>query len=353
MPPPEQAWSQRTRRFMRARALRRCVCMSCAALYAAGSIALADTLTTKNGDTLQGNVLEERPDVVIFDSLTFGRLTVGRDAIVSLERAPAAQPPKTAAKPAPADIAGARSAKADESPQPSPGDRVGQFLARINPLKDWKTKFNLGFVMQRGDDNDNNLNFRLRSERKAPDGDEHLITGRYDYAEDVFQDGTRSKTDQLLAGQYQYRHDTSRIFFVQSNSTYYRDVIKELFHEVTQTVGLGYRMKGERWKADVIPAIGYRVRDISHTWSDGPVVGAYQNYSLSITETLTLREGLQYLVAPNDLSDYSLRWNVELTQKLGAVWNLALRYDYAYDAVVGTEAKSLEQRWAVTVGVEF
>ena len=73
MPSPEQAWSQRTRRFMSARALRWCVCLSCVALYSAGSIALADTLTTKNGDTLQGNVLEEKADVVIFDSLTFGR----------------------------------------------------------------------------------------------------------------------------------------------------------------------------------------------------------------------------------------------------------------------------------------
>src|SRR3954463_10412144 len=199
MPLLEQAWSQRTRRSMRARALRCCVCMSYAALSSAGSIALADTLTTKNGDTLQGNVLEERPDVVIFDSLTFGRLTVGRDAIVSLERSPSAQAPKTATDPASAASAGSRSAKADESPQPGPGDRVGQFLARINPLKDWKTRINLGLVVRRGDDSDNNLNFRLRSERKAPDGDEHLITARYDYGEDVFQDKTSAKTDQLLA----------------------------------------------------------------------------------------------------------------------------------------------------------
>jgi putative salt-induced outer membrane protein YdiY len=326
-------------------------------VYGCNGTALADTLTTKNGDTLQGTVVEDRPDVVIFDSLTFGRLSIGRDAVVSLQRS---SEEKGAGRSSPP----ADGSNAAEAPQSQPGepsettartepDAVGRFLARINPLKGWKTNFNFGFVARRGDDSDNNLNLRLRSERNTPDGDERLITARYDYGEDVLQDGTRSRTDQLFSAQYQYRHGLNEKFFVQSNSTYYRDVIKELFNEATQTVGLGYRVKGERWRADLTPALGYRVRDISHEWTGAPVVGAYQDYELAITHTLTLRESLQYLVATNDFSDYTLRWYVEINQKLGPVWRLALRYDYGYDAVVGKDAKSLEQRWAFTVGVEF
>jgi putative salt-induced outer membrane protein YdiY len=324
------------------------VLLACSALPGFAQTAAADRLVTRNGETLQGTVVQESADAVVFDSLTFGRLTVGRDVIVTLERATGAG--MAASEEAPA------AAPATEQAEPEPDepvDRIGRYLARINPLKGWKTGLHVGLTARRGDDSDNNFNLRIRSEKKNPDGDEHLIETRYEYAEDVFSNGVRTPTDQLLTAQYQYRHNLSPQVFLQSNTRYYRDAIKELFHEGTQTIGLGYRFKGERWNATLTPAVGYRVRDIAREWSDGAVAGVYQDYQINLTRRLTFRENLEYLVAVDQSNDYSVRWGLEVSQKLGSVWALGVRYDYTYDAVVGKDASKLQQRWAVTIGVEF
>ena len=247
----------------------------------------------------------------------------------------------------------APAAAAATTPEPGTIDRFGAFLARINPLKAWKSSLNLGFTARRGEDSDNNLYLRFRSERKADDGDEHLIESRYDYAEDVLQDGVKSKTDELLTASYQYRHDLAKSIFLQSNSSYYRDVITQLDHEVTQTGGIGYRWKHEWWNTSLTPAAGVRWRDIDGDTAWQFVVGAYQDLEIRFASTLTLRETLRYLVAPDDQSDYSARLGIELSQKLSKVWALGLRYDYSYDAVVGKDASRLQQRWAATLGLEF
>jgi hypothetical protein len=309
----------------------------------------ADQLVTKTGETLQGVVVKETPEGIEFDSRAFGRLMVPREVILRLERAP--EVPAAQQAPEPKEAAPAAAAAA--TPEPGTIDRVGAFLARINPLKGWKSSFNLGFTARRGEDSDNNLYLRFRSERKADDGDEHLIESRYDYAEDVLQDGVKSKTDELLTASYQYRHDLAKSIFLQSNSSYYRDAITELDHEVTQTGGIGYRWRREWWNTSLTPAAGVRWRDIDGDTAWQFVVGAYQDLEIRFASTLTLRETLRYLVAPDNQSDYSARLGIELSQKLSKVWALGLRYDYYYDAVVGKDASRLQQRWAATLGLEF
>jgi putative salt-induced outer membrane protein YdiY len=307
----------------------------------------SDQLVTNTGETLQGSVVEETADSVVFESRAFGKLTVPRESILSLERGPAAAQPPT-------ESADAAAPTAAEAQQPGQAANPGlDFFTRINPLKGWKSSFFLGFTARRGEDSDNNFNIRFRSERKAESGDEHLLEARFVYAEDVLEDNVRDKTDELLTASYQYRHGLTAPFYFQSNSVYYRDVIRDLDHEVTQTGGVGIRLKRDRWNTSFTPSAGVRYRDITGdiTWQF--VVGAYQDFELDLTKTLKLRESLYYLVAPDNMDDYSTRLSIELNQKISTIWSLGLRYDYSYDAVVGTTANHAQQRWALTLGLDF
>jgi putative salt-induced outer membrane protein YdiY len=314
--------------------------------------AWADQLITKTGETLQGAVVEETADAVVFESRAFGKLTVPRESIVSLTRETAAA--ETSAETAAAAESRPAQATAPGQPeQPEPTSRAGRFFANLNPLKGWKSSFFLGFTARRGEDNDNNLNVRFRSERKAENGDEHLIESRFLYAEDVLENNLKDKTDELLTASYQYRHGLTAPFYFQSNSGYYRDVIKDLDHEVTQTGGVGARLKRDWWSTSFTPSAGVRYRDISGDNSLQFVVGAYQDLEVDFTKTLKLRESLYYLVAPDNTDDYSTRLAIELNQKISTIWSLGFRYDYTYDAVVGTTANRTQQRWALTLGLDF
>ena len=187
---------------------------------AVASPASADELKTRSGETLLGTVVEERPTEIVFDSVTFGRLTVQRDLILSLRRTPApaahtgapASPAEKAEKAEQVEKAEAAAA-AEERQAELSTDTVGRFLARINPLKGWKTNLNLGFVARRGDDSDNDLTIRFRSNRKTESGDEHTLEARYYYAEDVLLDNQTAATDDLLTGFYNYRHPFTETWF--------------------------------------------------------------------------------------------------------------------------------------------
>jgi hypothetical protein len=193
----------------------------------------------------------------------------------------------------------------------------------------------------------------FKSERESESGDEHRLEARYYYAEDVLTDGETSATDELLTASYRYRHPLRDPFFFQARSSYYRDAIKELDHEVTQTFGVGLRAERARWSLGFTPAAGVQWRQVDGEDDTNVVAGFYQEASLNITPTLKLSQTLDYLVAIDDGDDYSTRFGVDLIQKLGSAWSLGLRYEYSYDSVVGKDASEEQERWTLNVGLEF
>ena len=313
----------------------------------------ADELRTLDGEILLGTIVEEQADYVVFESSAFGRITVRRESIATLIRT-AAQPAAAAEADAATEAEQAQAKAAEERREALSADAVGRFLTRINPLKGWTTKLGLGFTARRGsEDNDNDFTLRFQSERKTDTGDEHRLEARYYYAEDVLTDGSRSATDELLTANYRYRHPATEPFFVQALSNYYRDAIKQLDHEVTQTFGVGLRAKGERWTITFTPAAGVQWRVIDGDETTKPVVGFYQEASINLTQTLRLAQTLDYLVATDDADDYSARLGMDLNQKLGGAWLLGLRYEYNYDSVVGKDAPEDQERLTLSIGLEF
>jgi hypothetical protein len=329
------------------------VCGLVLAVLAVSTRAHADELRTNGGEVLVGQVVEQQPDFVIFESAAFGRVKVQRKDIASLQLAapPAAPEPSADAK---TEVRKVEEKAAEERQAVLSTDAVGRFLARINPLKGWNTRLGLGFVARRGDsDNDNDLTVRFRSERKTDSGDEHRLEARYYYAEDVLTGGETSATDELLTGDYRFLRPLTDPFVFQARSSYYRDAIKELDHRVTQTFGVGLRTERDRWSLSFIPAGGVQWRKVDGEDTTKAVVGFYQEGSVNITSTLKLSQTLDYLVAVDDKNDYSTHLGLDLVQKLGTAWSLGLRYEYNYDSVVGKNASEEQERWTLNLGLEF
>jgi putative salt-induced outer membrane protein YdiY len=321
----------------------------------AAQAALADRVVTKSGETFQGTIVEENDDAVVFDSLAAGRITISRSNIDVLEKTP---PPAPAAEtPTPASTANEKKPK-ELTPTFSINEgkyltEAGKPLAELNPLKGWTSSLNLGYTALRGEESNERLEIRFRSEKKTTEK-EYLIDSGYDFASTVLENNVTAVTDQRVNVQFQFRHYLGRQeFFFQSNTRYYRNVIEELLHEGTQTVGIGYRWRGQSWTASATPAIGPRVRDVAGEWESLWVGGILQDFEWRITPTLSLRESLEYLVSPDKFTDSSRRAWIELTQRLSAVWTLNFRYEYTYDSAVGADSPNEQQRWSVTLGLQF
>jgi len=320
-----------------------------------GAAAQADELHTTGGEVLIGRVVEEQTDLVIFESTTFGQLRVPRSEISTLTiSSTAPTPSEVPAAPAKASAEQVEEAATAERREALDKDAIGRFLARINPLKGWKTTLNFGLIARRGDeDNDNDLNFGLKSTRKTDAGNEHSLEARYYHAEDVLDAGDNVTTDELVTGAYRYRQPLKAPLFFQAQTAYYRDAIKQLDHRVTQTLGVGLRTERDRWRISFTPAGGLQWRQVDGEEDLNVVAGFYLDAGVDITPTLRFAPTLDYLVAVDDKDDYSTRLVMDLTQKLGAAWQLSMRYEYTYDSVVGKDASEEKQRWTLNIGLEF
>ena len=338
---------------------KRSVCFVASVVCSSGwSTALADRIVTKRGETFQGTIVEQTSDAVVFDSLAAGRVTIPRLEIDVLERTATAVSATPASEPSAPSATSANPQSPDELAPAFEVDeakylaQAGRPAARLNPLKGWKSQLNLGYSAYRGQGSDDRLEIRFRAEKQA-DKKEHLIESTYDSASTVTEDDVTQRTDQRFTAQYQFRRYLNEGFFAQSNTSYYQDVIQEILHEGTQTLGLGHRWRGRSWTFSLTPSIGVRVRDVAGEWTSLAVGGLLEDFEWRLTRTLTLRQSLEYLVAPDNFTDSSRRSWIELNQKLSAVWALNLRYEYTFDSVVGIGTPREQQRWAVTLGLEF
>lgn len=331
-----------------------------AGVYCLGnaSFVLADRIVTKSGETFQGTVVEQTADTVVFDSLAAGRVTIPRSAIDVLEQTqlpgptapglePAAPPPTTAAADQPAELV-----PAFDFEEAKFLSEVGEPLAKLNPMKGWKSRFSLGYTARRGQESDNRLEIRFRSEKKT-EKKEYMLDSSYDLASTISEDDVKTRTDQRANVKYEYRYYFSKGWFLQSNTRYYRNLIEELRHEATQTLGTGYRWRGRSWTVRVAVGVGPRVRNVGGDWSSQLVGGVTQDFEWHLTRTLSLRQSFDYYVAPDELTDSSRRSWIELNQKVTSVWSLGFRYEYTYDSVVGASAPNEQQRWSLNLGLEF
>lgn len=346
------------------------------AIFGGGDFVGAETLRTRNGDLLVGEVVLEDARGLRLRSPVYGEIWIWKNDIQSREPdvkpAPPApkspedssiQPivPDTKSAPLPeAKTAGEPDEKSVAKPgvKTSADEDAHGWLARklwkYNPLKEWDTTLNLGFVRSRGDDNENQLNIRFRTERKA-NGLEYLADIRYEYGEDVLANNQRVPTDDLLTGELRFRYNFQPRLFLQSNARYHRNTIKDIHHEGTQTVGLGWRfLETERWKGSVTPSVGAQYKEISQQqghWSS--TAGSYQDLEVKVMDGLKLRESIYYLIAPEDMEDYVFRGYVELINQLSASVQLNLRYDYSYDNQVGVASEEVQEKISLSIGLHF
>jgi putative salt-induced outer membrane protein YdiY len=359
-------------------------------LSLAGVSVRADELETKSGERLTGRILKETADYVEFESAAFGKLRVEREAIVRLDRdgkpqqaastastpgqavpaaspagqavasVPAATPASTSAPSSP-EAAGANPASQPQQAKNVPEDKTIKFFDRINVLKTWDSRLTFGIAYRRGQDSDNNIDARFRSEKTVPQVRSYLIEARYYRKDNVSPEGEKTVDDDNSFSEFRFRQALRRRqsirprWFLQSNSRYYRDPMVNLLHEVTQTGGIGYLVVDRtRVKLSVIPAAGIQYADYGPEESGLHfVAGAYQDFQWDLTKALKILESVYFFQDPFNVGTHALRFHLEQVQMMTRHLSMGIAYDYTFDGQVGKPVKQNQQRLGVSLGLVF
>jgi putative salt-induced outer membrane protein YdiY len=331
----------------------------------------ADELETRTGELLTGRILSETADCVEFESTTFGKLLVERKDIVRLERDAPPQPGATgsgaAGLAAPPDQAPPASEPsqpgASGGTPPSQNGQAGQTLQNkmegifdhLGFLKKWKTSVGFGMWYRRGEDSDNNVEIKFRTERLNPLNREYLFEYRYYRKDNVSADGVKTVDDDTTLGEFRFRQKLRPRWFFQANERYYRDPMVNLFNEMTVTGGFGYKVVDRpTFKVSAIPALGAQYADYGAEekgWHF--VLGGYEDLQWDLTQFFKFRQSVYFFQDPFNRASHALRFHLELTQHVTKHFSFGLYFDYTFDGEVGAYIKQNQQRLGINLGMEF
>jgi len=325
-----------------------------------GAIAggFAAELHLDNGDRITGEVVRRENGNIYFQSPVFGEIVVAEvDAVVvDTPETPVESltglPPKdkTKAIKAPRLVEGA-----------DPDARKAASLPK------WKGKMELGFTNQSGRRDSSNLSVRTEAElKKGPDN--FRVTGRYLYGE----------TNNVVASNrqdasFRWRHNISARIFAQSQSSYSRDQVSRINHNLEQNGSMGYQfLRSERHKASGGGGATLQYRDAEGLESRLSYLGEiFQEYTYKINGRLTLSQAINALYSPDgrgrtikslistgtavNTSDetYKVLFNSSLQGKMSEWISLNFRYEYEYDNAILDKNGRTDQRITSSVGYAF
>ncbi len=333
----------------------------------------ADRLVFPNGDTLQGRLLEETAEKIVFSSHMLGRLEMPagsvrliREESVLETEMPVRLPPKaeSVAQPVQQETSVPPEATVAKNSTPAnrqealipwwPVNKLWRAFADFQFLENWKSRVSAGFVWQSGEASKKDWSFRFQTEQKT--GPSTFTLGaRWDYGWQTQIGKEAVNTRDLYEGTFQYNHQWRERYFLDFKFRYRRDNLKAIDHDAENNFGVGWVFwKTERVEASIQPALTARFVSIeqrSEGWQF--LVTSFLKFSYKITRRISFLEEARYSLEPANTLNWILDVMARLDAKMTDNFGVHFQWDYNFNSQVGIEFIRSNQRIISGLFYEF
>lgn len=317
------------------------------------SFTQAVELHLKNGDRISGQFIGREEGKIIFRSPFLGEVRVSENeaVIVDAPETPVESltgiPPSASTLPKPA-----ASASEDHAVKPNRAP--------------WRGKVELGVLQQTGRTDTLQVSFRADAQRTSGPND-YRFEGRILYAEQYVQ-----TTSDRYDGLFRYRHELSQRVFFQAQTSYTKDRVKLIEHNVEQNFGIGYKvLQRPRHEASVGSGVTMQYRQAEGVESGLTYLGElFQDYTYKLTGRLTILQDANVSYSPeprgrlvttvpgvtpidDSATNYRLRFNMALQGKMTERISLNLRFEYEFDNAILDPKAKVDQRITTSIGYGF
>lgn len=348
-----------------------------AGAFATTSASAVDILVLSNGDRLSGKWIETTDGVIVFESSVLGVLKVAATeaSVVDDEEAEAEVAGTTSEPPseAPANPEPSARQKPDKDVAPSIPPPFGRpvfatwqrfweknpvfaFLAKYYPLIAWDNKFEFGFDLEMGESDTRKYLLRFSTQEEWEKSN-LLFEASYEYSDSMNDDGVRTTTRDRLRSRLRYRYDFRKAFFVESETRYRRNLVQKVYHELGQTIGIGYRVfDTDKLKLSLTPSVGAAYQDIEGTDTDYGYLAVFsQDLNYALTDRIKIAQESSVTFQPTEENDnaYLADFNAKLTNMLNQRLSLNLRYEINYDGRVKDSIEKTSQTVSISLGANF
>lgn len=223
------------------------------------------------------------------------------------------------------------------------------------PFQKWNTRIDFSVSEQAGERDRSDVDIRVQTVRKF-ESSELRLKWDYDFGTQT-RNGETSKSTDRYTLESRYRHDLNKQqnFFVESNTRYHSDQIKEIDMELEQSVGLGFRfLKTKKMDGSITPLItAERLdrNDIEGDWQ--PEASIRQDFNWRISKIFSAKQDFRYQVDLNETDLYEIEANFRLSAKVTKSVDVNLRYEYDQNQDVREGIDPVSTKTVVGLGVRF
>lgn len=315
---------------------------------------LADVLILPNGERLSGHYLGVRGGMIQFETEHLGIVQGPEDSLeVELEAntAFAGFIPLMLSWEPPLEQEDHDETESNES-HPESGS-LRAFTQDILP-DGWSGKAKVAFSRLNTDSTVESLVLAAEATRTFGDNT-YTLAGSYDYGLTTNSQGVENKNIDRYEGRFRWTHLLTDLWSVQTRSIYLKDMLRDINHSATQSVGLGYALVDEdNLEISFTPAVAGRyidARGLNQNWLGLATI--YENLVYRINDTLRVEQEGSAEYNPGQPVEYAYDFRSGLIAKVTDWVEAGLVYEYNFDNIVGAGADKVEERILLELGVPF
>lgn len=315
------------------------ICPLIAILLVAISL-FGDVVYLKNGDRVSGEIVAKSEDQLIVQTTYFGELTLSRSVIESIESSKEGQ----------ADADASENGSMDEGVGVVEQDPVADgwlmnAVNWLNPWEGWESRLSLGYVWNSGETRTQDWVLAAQVAQDISDG-EIFLKGSWEYGTRKIGDTPEVKTADRYNGQFRYRRHLPKRFFLQNRTQYTKDLIREIDHQLDQSLGIGWHVfETDRFVFSVIPSGTFRYREVQGV-PDGwqAMVSIFQELAIRISESGRIVEEASVTWEPHRSNQSDYAFEVKFENRLTEYFSLEIGYQYRFVYTVGIGVDRKTQR---------
>jgi hypothetical protein len=232
-----------------------------------------------------------------------------------------------------------------------------EFALAEDPFAGWKHRLSIGYRLNSGKFNNQELVAGFESNRKIDAKSELRTKVVREYAFYRNTNDVKVVTKDVFRAEMRFRRQWSEDWFIQSNNRYRREPTRSVEHDVNISAGVGYRLfHREKLSVNMVPSITYSYLETATTISgegDQLLATFLQDLSYRITENWSFFQSFEYNRDFSDTQRDFANLNLRLRAKLFAGISLSNRFEVIYDQRSPANVDDYERRFLTELVYEF
>lgn len=323
----------------------------------------ADTLVFNNGDRLSGTLISEEDGQIVFNSDLLGDIVVPQSQATVATAETETDPASNVEAIADSTTPQLPSAPADAEPDADSENEQDMFNASLDRAKDyiqsivpdgWEGKVNVGLMYTQNLNDATQLNTSLKMSKESGP---HSYSGNlfYNYNSTTNNLGVKNTTTDQYGAGFSYRYAVSDRWYVESDTSYLSNRVKQIRHQATENISVGYYfIKEEDFTFSLAPGIAGQYNDVAGEDRKWIGFGTLQeDLFYRFDETFNVEQNAYVRYNPWYSDELQYGFNAALNADLNEWVTASLVYTFTYDGTVGPGAQKDEQIIAFQLGFPF